>query len=88
MNTVTPLQAAMLKRIARSEFTAVNGGEPSTMDDVGWVWASEIIITAEDKGVFTSMLNAKLVEHGDKRRSTTIRLTKNGFEAYKAGRKP
>lgn len=82
---VTPLQAAMLRKIARSEFTTVNCAEPETLEDIGWVWADCIIEDAEDKGVFTSLQNAGLAEHsGGPKRDAGVTLTEAGFAAYKS----
>lgn len=81
---VTPLQAAMIKLIARNEFTKLNGGEPEKHGDIGWVWASSVIEDAQDKGVFTSLVNAGLAEHcGNKGRDACVTLTVAGFKAYK-----
>lgn len=83
---MTTLQNAMLKNIAKSDFTDVNGSEPRTLDDVGNVWADDVISSAEDKGVFTSLLRAGLVEHQAfaNKRDNTVSLTQAGFDAYKA----
>ena len=81
----TKLQASLLTSIARSEFTAVNSAEPETLDDIGWVWANCVIETAEDKGVFTSLVNAGFARHsGNKGRDACVTLTQAGFDAYKA----
>ena len=82
--TLTPLQAAMIKLIAENEMTVINGGKPSDLDDVGQVWVSCVIFSAEDKGVFTSLLNARLVEHGGSGKEAWAGLTNDGFAAYKA----
>ena len=82
---MTSLQIAMLNKIARNDFTNVNGDEPKTLNDIGWIWASEIIVTAQDKGVYTSLVNANMVEHnGESGLNACITLTIKGFEAYKA----
>lgn len=82
---VTPLQAAMIKKIALSEFTSLNGGEPESLNDIGWVWADCTIEDAQDKGVFTSLMNAGLVEHsGGPKRDAGVTLTQAGFEVYKS----
>lgn len=81
----TDLQAAMIKAIATNEFTQVNGAEPDTQGDIGWVWADGIIEDAQDKGVFASLVNAGLAEHsGHKGRDAAVTLTAAGFEAYKS----
>lgn len=83
MTAVTSLQAKMLKAIARNELTPVNGAEPITRDEAE-TFADMVIETAEDKGVFTSMLNAKLVWHSGKGRDAVVGLSDAGFAAYKA----
>ena len=81
----TPLQNAMLKKIARNEFTSVNSCEPETLGDIGWVWADCVIEDSQDKGVFTSLINAGLVKHsGNKGRDASVTLTEAGFVAYKS----
>lgn len=76
------LQTAMLNKIARSEFSEMNGGYPNNNSDVGSIWADVIIEDSEDKGVFTSMLNAGLVAHGGKGRDATVWLTDAGFAEW------
>jgi len=81
----TPLQTEMIKAIATSEFTEVNGAEPTSVSDIGWVWADMIIDNAQDKGVFTSLVNAGLAEHsGNKGRDACVTLTEAGFQVYKS----
>lgn len=81
----TKLQAAMLTKIARSDYTQLNGGEPNTLADIDWVWANTIIEDAEDKGVFTSLLNEGLVKHsGGPKSDAGVTLTQAGFDLYKA----
>jgi hypothetical protein len=80
----TLLQQKMLTSIARSVFTQVDGDEPSSNDDIGEVWASEIIYNAESKGVFTSLLNANLVGHNGTGSDAVVWLTDDGFKAYKS----
>ncbi len=80
----TPLQAAMLTKIARSEFTSVNGAEPETSDEAA-TFTDCVIESAEDKGVFTSLLNSGLIwstTDGNKR-DHECGLTDSGFAAYK-----
>ena len=60
---MTPLQAQMLREIALSDFTEVNGREPDTLQDIGWVWADTVITDAQDRGVFLSLQQAELVLH-------------------------
>lgn len=79
---MTDLQNDMLKKIARSEFTAINGDEPETWMDTE-TWADTIIETPVDKGVFTSLLKENMVEHLGSGRDAYVRLTFKGMEAYK-----
>jgi len=83
--SITKLQANMIRKIAESEYNILNGRAPSTLDDVGEIWASAIIMTAEDKGVFTSLLNAGLVHHwGAGSSDAVVQLSEAGFSAYKS----
>jgi hypothetical protein len=76
---VTQLQAAMLKKIAFDEFTPANGSMPSCAADTE-TWADQVIETAQDKGVFTSLLNAKLVWHRGSGREGGVGLTEQGYQ--------
>jgi hypothetical protein len=79
----TALQNDLIDAIAHSEFQPTNGGTPKTFEDTDWVWAEFIIQTAEDKGVFTSLVNAGLAQHnGHKGNDACVRLTEAGFEAF------
>ena len=79
-------QFEMLRNIARSEYQPRNGAEPETFDDLDWIWAEMIIETAEDKGTFTSLVNAGLAEHnGAEDDEACVRLTEAGLDAYKQG---
>lgn len=80
---VTALQARMLTRIARDELTELNGDEPETAAQAS-TYADRVIEDAEDKGTFTSLLNAELVWHAGKKRDAIVGLTEAGFAAYKA----
>ena len=84
---ITKLQAAMLKKIALDEMTSLNGGEPDNAEETT-TWANSVLDTSEDKGVFTSMLNAGLVWHQKERDhgvdTSTLGLTEAGFTVYKS----
>lgn len=87
---VTPLQARMLVKIARNEMTEINGSEPRNSDEID-VWANCVIETAQDKGTFTSLLNAGLVWHNCPTRlqsDSGCGLTEKGFEVYKSMNAP
>ena len=77
----TELQTKMLVAIAESEFNAVGGDIPKNKEDAQ-TWAEMVIETAQDKGVFTSMLNADLVYHVQDGKDSICGLTAKGFEEY------
>ena len=80
---ITPLQSQMISKIARSEFTTVNGAVPMDLEDIGWVWTDMIIENAEDKGVFMNLSMNGLAQHcGNKGRDACVTLTKEGFKAF------
>lgn len=82
---VTTLEQAMIKKIARSEFTAINGGVPSSVQDIGWVWGDMVIEDSEDKGVFSSLVKKGLANHsGNKGRDACVTLTEEGFKVFKS----
>lgn len=83
---MTPLQNKMLVRIAEDELAPLNGAEPSIKEDAT-TWADCVIEDAEDKGVFTSLLNAGMVYHQGKGRDAVVGLTDVGFAAYKLFKK-
>ena len=79
----TQLQQEMLKKIARSEYTPMNGCEPETYLDTE-TWSNAVLETAQDNGVFTSLLNANLVQHSGEGRYATVWLTEECFKEYEA----
>lgn len=79
----TPLQQDMIYKIARSDYTSVNGAVPKNAADTE-TWADTIIETAEDKGVFTSLKNAGLVWHSGEKKDAGVGLTDEGFVLYQA----
>ena len=79
----TTLQAKMLNAIATDELTPLNGARPSNHTDAT-TFADMVIETAEDKGVFTSLLNAGLVYHSGKGRDAVVGFTAEGFAAWNA----
>lgn len=81
-NLVTTLQADMLNAISKSEFNAVEGNIPDTVGD-STTWAEMIIETAQDKGVFTSLLNAGLVFHFPNGKDSTVQLSEKGLKVVK-----
>ena len=82
---VTIKQAHMINAIAFSEFTPVNGDHPNSLEDIDWVWADAIIENQEDKGTFTSLVNAGLAEHnGHSGRDACVTLTEKGFAVFQS----
>lgn len=79
----TKLMLDMLKKIARNELTCVNGAEPENIRETE-TWADCIIETDQDKGVFTSLLNANLATHGGKGRDAVVALTEEGLAVYRS----
>ena len=84
MKTVTPLQAGLLRRIAESEYSTVNGRVPETLAEVGQIWANTVIEDSQDKGTFTSLLHAGLADHYGHGEDSVLELTPAGFAAYKS----
>lgn len=80
--SVTELQAKMLRKIALDDYTPLNGAEPESHEDTS-TWAEMIIESPQDKGVFTSLMNAGLVWRAEDGKDSTVGLTEAGFEAYK-----
>jgi len=87
---MTTLQNAMIMKIAENDFTVANGDTPKSLEDIGQVWADMVIETAQDKGVFTSLMNAGCVTHTGflpssscTKSDSTLSLTEKGFEEYK-----
>lgn len=78
----TPLQEKMIVAIAEDEYTPLNGHEPDRAEDAT-TWQEMIINDSEDKGVFTSLLNAELVWSGGRGKDAGCGLTQKGFEVYK-----
>lgn len=84
MASITSLQAAMLKKMARSEYASANGTEPETIDDVGPLWTDCIIETKQDKGTYTSLINAGMVTRPSGGKDGACEMTQLGFDTYKA----
>lgn len=80
---MTNLQEHMINKIARSEFSEINGCVPMKLSEIGSIWADTIIEVPEDKGVFTSLLKAGLVFHtGPNDPDAGCGLTEEGFVVY------
>lgn len=74
----------MIKNIATNDMTMTNGATPVTLDDIGWVWADCVLESKEDRGTFTSLVNAGLARHdGSKGREACVTLTQAGLDLFK-----
>ena len=70
----------MLLAISRDDHTNVNGRLPTCLEDVGEIWVSGVVHTAQDKGVLTSLKNAKLVKTRDTGDGMAVELTQAGWD--------
>ena len=73
----TILETKMIKDIAESDYNGRNGGKPQTRREA-YTWTSEVVRTAQDKGVFTSLLKKGLIAHNGE----SCELTTEGFNVY------
>ena len=80
---VTALQEQMLAKIILNDFTPLNGNEPEDYSEVEPTWADMVIDTQQDKGTFTSLVNAGMAFHEGKGRDAIIGVTQKGYDAYK-----
>lgn len=80
---MTPLMINMLKHIAESDFTVVNGAIPNTIDEVGCVWTDVIVLNNRDKGVLCNLIKEGCVIQYGGGRDSGVELTKKGFDVYK-----
>ena len=83
----TQLQTKMIVAIAEDLHTPLNGDVPECKEDAH-TYAEMIIETAQDKGVFTSLLNAGMVWHVADGRDSICGLTDAGFAEYQRIKKP
>lgn len=85
--TVTTKQADMIRAIARSLFTVVNGAKPKCLADVGEIWADDVLNSMADGGVITTLSQAGLVtytKYKNSPRDNCVALTQAGFEVYQS----
>ena len=87
MPTLTALQSTLMTKLVESDYTQFNGNverllESNSPHDSA-TWAQMIIETAQEKGVFTSLLKADLVWHVGEGREALAGLTEKGFEVMK-----
>lgn len=78
---ITKLQSNMLKKIALNDYTPINGAVPTRREDAE-TWQEMIIETSQDKGVFTSLLNKKLVWSNGGGEEAACGLTEDGFQEF------
>ena len=86
---ITELQAAMIDRIVHNEYQPLNGGEPSSFDQLSDIWANALLETMSDGGVFSTLRAKGLVEYhrgggrvGSLKSNDTVRLTAAGWAVY------
>lgn len=79
---ITQLEKQMIRNIARSEYTPINGDIPQNYHETE-TWTNVVVVTNEDKGVLSSLIKKGLVAHQDEGRDSIIWLTQEGFEEYK-----
>lgn len=79
---MTKLQEKMIKKIALSEYTPVNGAVPEKRRDTE-TWLDMIIETYQDRGVYVSLKNAGLVWNSGRGSEAVCGLTDKGFEFFK-----
>jgi hypothetical protein len=78
---ITALELDMLNKVAFNESCVANGGMSRDHSDTHG-WTAEVVITAADKGVFTSLLKKGLVHHQGKGIDSSCGLTEAGFEMF------
>lgn len=87
MKKPTELQLKLMFKIIEDDYTEFNGNAKAILEsndeNETTTWASSILETAQDKGTFTSLLNADLVWHTSEGRDSKVGLTKTGFEVVK-----
>lgn len=79
---ITELEKKMLAKIARSEYTPINGAEPDRYQDCE-TWADIALESKEDGGVFSSLVKKGLASHSGSGKDAGVYLTEQGFVAYK-----
>lgn len=80
---ITQLELDMIESIAYSDYTNINGAEPKTIDDIGWVWANCIIESKSQGGTFASLLKKGLAKHtGFNDDDDCVTLTESGFKVF------
>ncbi len=94
MTNITELEKAVLINIAENEMTELNGGFPSSADEVS-IWTESIeeggpVAGPSGKalsGVLSSLNKKKLIDHYDDPqypKDSTTWLTEEGFQVYKS----
>jgi hypothetical protein len=87
MKKPTELQYNLLVKMLEDDFTNFNGDAKALLEsndpNESTTWASGVLETAQDKGTFTSLLNADLVWHTSEGRESKVGFTASGFEIMK-----
>lgn len=87
MRKPTALQFNLMSKIIEDEYTEYNGNALNVIEDgTKWgscTWAFQILETAQDKGTFASLSNAKLAWHEGTGRESKVGLTESGLAVMK-----
>jgi len=81
---ITPLEFAMIVKIAHSEYNAVNGRSPKSSYDTD-TYINMVVETQEDKGVLSSLIKKELVYSTVVKTGSddnTCMLSETGFQMY------
>ena len=83
---MTDLQVKMIKKIALNEYTPINGTIPKVAEDAS-TWQEMIVESPQDKGVFTSLLNARMVWSSGRGKDAECGLTDKGLSEFQKANK-
>lgn len=73
----------MIVSIAESEYSAVEGAEPESVEQVGDIWTGSVAVDAIDYAVLDSLERDMLVQVWDRNsRESVVNLTELGFQVY------
>lgn len=82
--TLKKIHFTVLRNIALSDYTALNGAEPSSTKDIGMVWANVVADGAKEHRAMHELIKAGYVVHdGGKGAEACVTLTQAGLAQYK-----
>jgi hypothetical protein len=74
----------ILRQIALSDYTSVNGAEPMAVSDIGMIWTNCVVSNAKETKALTDLIAEGFVVADDGRGAEScVTLTQAGFSAYK-----